>query len=148
MMNFNNMSSLTNVRCCFSLHQNEIILEFLSSWWISTICHHSPTSDVVFLFIKMRRFQNFFHHAEFQQCFIIDQRPMFFFYSSEWDHFRIPSIMMNFNNISSFTNVGCCFAVHQNEITLGFFWRWWISGISHHWGVSDVGFLFIKMKSF
>ena len=148
MMNFNNISSLTNVWCSFSLHQNQIILEFLSSWWISTIFHHWPMSDDVFPFFRMRSFQNFSHRDEFQQYFNIDQRPIFFFCSSKSDHFIISLSMINFNNISSLTNVRCSCSLHQNQIILKFLWRWWISTIFHHWPTSDVVFLFFRMRSF
>ena len=73
MMNLNNISSLTEVRCTFSLRQNEVILEFLWSSWISTIFDYWPTSDVLFFFIKMRSFWNFFEDEEFQQYFTIDE---------------------------------------------------------------------------
>ena len=46
-MNSNNISSSTNVRCTFPLHQNEIILELLSPRVISAIFHHRATPDVL-----------------------------------------------------------------------------------------------------
>ena len=98
-MNFNNISSLNNARYSLSLHQNEIILAFLSRWWLSTMFGHWLTSDVLFLFINMRSFYNFSHDDELQQYFIIDQRSLFLFSSSKWDQFRISPTMMNFNNI-------------------------------------------------
>ena len=148
MMNFRNISSFTNFPYSFSLHQNEIISEFLSLWWISTVFHHWSKSDVLFLFTKMRWFENFFEHVEFQIYFSINQRPMFFFSSPKWHHFGISLTMMNFNNSSSLAYVWCSFPLHQNEIISEFLSRWWISTILHHWLTFDVLFLFCKMKSF
>ena len=148
MNNFNNISSLTNVRCSFSRHQNEIILQSPSWWWISTICHHRPRSHVLFLFIKITGFQNFLDDDEFQQYFNIDQRAAFFFSSSKSDHFSIALIMMNFNIISSWSNVGCSFSLHRNEITLEIFSSWWISTILRHWPTFNFLFLVMKIRSF
>ena len=148
MMNSNNILSFTNVPCSFYPHQNEIILEFLSRWWISTIFDHWPASDVLFLSIKMRRFQNFFQNDGFQKYFIIDPHPMSFFSSLKRHHFIIPLTIMNFNNISAFTNVECSFPLHQNKIILQFVWRPWISTIFQNWSMSDVLSIFIKTTSF
>ena len=147
-INFTNVSSLINTACTFSLHADDIILEFLSSWWISPMFHHWPTSDVLFLFIQMISFYNFSYDDEFHQCFIIDQHPMCFFSSSRWDHFRISLIMMNFTNVSSLTNIRCIFSPYPDEIILEFLWQWWISPMFHHWPASDVPFFFIHMRSF
>ena len=148
MTNFNNISSLTNVRCSFCLHQNEIILEFLSRWWISAIFDHWPASNVLFLFTKMTSCQNCSDDDELQQYFMIDQRLMFLFSSSKRDQFWISLMMMNFNNVWSLTNVQCSFPLHQHEIILEFLSRRWISTIFHHWPTSHVLFLFIKIGSF
>ena len=148
MMNLTNVSSLTNIRCTFSLHQNEIIWEFLLAGWISPMFHHSPTSNVLFLFIKMRSIQNFSNDDESHQCFIIDQHSMYFFSSSKWDQFRISLTMMNLTNVSSLTNIRCTFSLHQNEIIWEFLLAGWISPMFHHWPTSDVLFLFIKIRSF
>ena len=72
MMNFSNISSLSNMRCPFCLYETEIILEFLWGWGTLAIFHHWPSSDVLLLFTKMRWVGNFSHHDEFQQYFIID----------------------------------------------------------------------------
>ena len=121
-LNFNNISSVTNVRYSFSFHENETILEFLWVSWIPNLFQHRPTPDAFCLFTKMRSFSNFSHHDTFKQCFTIDQGPMFFFSSLKWDHFRISLRTTNFNNISSATHVRYCFSFHENEIILESLW--------------------------
>ena len=148
MRNFNNISSVTNVQYSFACHESEIILEFLWACWIPNLFQHWPTSDVLCLFTKMRSYRNFSHHDEFHEYFIIDLHPMLFFSSSKWDHFRISLRMMNFNNISSVSNIQYSFSFREHTIVLQFLWRWWISAIFHHWRASDVLFLFIKIRSF
>ena len=147
MPNFNNISSSTNVRCSFclhqneiipeflsrrwisaifdhwptpiffSIHQNEIILEYFSRWWISTIFHHRPTSDVLLSFIKITCLYNISHDHQFQQYFIIDQRPILPFSSSK-------DIILDFLSSSR------------------------ISTVFHHSPTSDVFFFFIKIRLF
>ena len=119
-MNFTNVSLLTNIQCTFSLHPHDMILEFLSRWWISPIFHNSQTSDALFLIIQMRSFYNFSHHDEFHKYFITDQHPMYLFSSSRWIHFRISLKMINFTNVSSMTNIRCIFSLHPDEIILQF----------------------------
>ena len=139
-MNFKNIPTLTNVRCCFFLDRNEVILEFLLACWISTIFLHWPRSDVLSLFMEMRSFYNLSHHHAFQQYLIIDQRPMFFSCSSKWDHFKISLKMMNCKNLLSLTNIGCTLSLDQNGMILEFLWRWGISSIFHDWPTFDVLF--------
>ena len=148
MMNFKNISSLANVVYSFPVRRDEISLEFLSWWWISIIFYHSATCDVLFLFINMRSFEDFYHHEEFQRYVIIDQRLMFFFSSSTWDDFRISPIMMNFNNISSLAKGRCSFSLHENGIVSEFLSRCWISTVFRHWPTSDVLFVFINIRWF
>ena len=148
MMNFKNILPLTKVRRPFSPHQNEIILEFLSRSWISTISLHWPTSYVPFFFITIISLYNFSQHDELQQYFINDQPPMLLFSSSKWDHFRISLSMMNSNNISLMTKVPWSISSHQNEIILEFLSSWWISTTFHHWTTSDALFLFNKLRWF
>ena len=147
-MSFSNISSLSNTPCSCSLHQNKIILEFLSRWPISTIFHHRPASEVFFLFIKMRSFYNFPDHDKFQPYFIDDQQPMYFFFSWKWDDFRISLNILNFNNISSLTNVRCSFPFGQNTMTLELLSPRWISTIFYHRPIVDVLFLCVEMRSF
>ena len=145
-MCFNNISWLTHVPCVFCFQQDEISLEVLPAYWISRIFHHWAMWDVVFLFIKMISFYNFSEDDEFEQCFIIDQRPLYFFISWKWDHFRIFLSMMNFSNISSLVKLGCAFCFHENDISLEFLWGCWISTIFHVSPMSNVLFLFMKMR--
>ena len=146
MVNLNYISSLSNVRRGFPLHQNEMISEFSSAWWISRIFHHWRTTYVLFFFIKMRSFLGFSYHDKFHLYFIIDQRLMCFCSWWKWDRFRISLRMMNLNYISSQASVRCTFSLHQNEIVLEFVSAWWISTIFLPWPKSDARFFFIKMR--
>ena len=147
-MNFTNVSSLTNIRCAFCAHPNEIILQFLLRWWISPMFYQWRASDVVFVFIQMRSFYNLSYDKEFHQCFIIDQRWMYFFSSSRWDHFTISLITMNFTNVSSLSKVRCTFCLHRDAIILELLLAGWISPMFHHSAISEVLFLFIHMRAF
>ena len=140
MINFNNHLAFINIHCCVPLHLTEIILERPSWGWISRIFGHWATCVVVFLFITMRSFYDFSQDEEFPQCFIIHSPARFLFSLSEWGHLGIWLRMMNFNNISSFTNVRCSFSVHQNEMILEIVWRRLSSIILNHWATSDVRF--------
>ena len=129
MINFNSVVSLTAVWCYLCLEQNEVPWEFLWGSWNATISHHWPTPDVVFLVVKIILFQKFSEqHHQFQQLFIIDQGPMFFYSASKWVDFRIPlsttisGSIMNFDNISSLTNVSYSLSLHVNWMVLVFFW--------------------------
>ena len=56
---FANVRSMTNIRCPFSLHRDEIIQQFLLWWTHSPKFEDSPTSDVLLLLIEIRSLNNF-----------------------------------------------------------------------------------------
>ena len=126
MMNFTNVSALANMRCRFSLYENQIIGMFLLAGWISSIFNHWPTSDLVFLLIQMISFYNFSEDDEFRRFFIIDQNLMFLFFWSWWHRCRICLIMMNFTNVSSLTNSRSTFF---SSCSWGHFWCCAIVGV-------------------
>ena len=147
MMNFNNIWSLSNVRCSSFLDESAMILGFLWRWWVSTIFHDWPMSHVVFLFMKMTSFYNFSHNAEVEQYFVADEGSVFFFCGSKWNDFKMFLKMMNFNNIWSLTGDGGAFSLHKNQVIFEFLGKWWISRIFEHWGTSNGLFLFMIMIS-
>ena len=144
MRNFTNVSPLTNISCTFSLHPDEIILQFLLAGWISPMFHHWVTSDVLFSSSRWDHFRIFRRMMNFTNVLIIAQHPMYFSYASRWDHFRISLIMINFTDLSSLTNIRCTFRLHQNEIILKLLSLRWISRMFNHWATSDVLFFSAK----
>ena len=148
MMNLDNISSLANIWCSFSLHENQVALEFLWRSWVSAIFDLWATSDVGFRFMKTRSFQNLSHHDEFQQYFIIGKCGMFFPCSSKWNQFRISLKMTNFRNIWWLTEVPCFVSLHQDESILEFRWEWCIATIFDHWPAAKVFFSSLKWDHF
>ena len=113
---FSKVSSLTNIRCPFSLHRDEIIQEFLLGWTHSPKFCHWHTSDVPFLLIQMRSIKKFYYHHQIPQCLIIGQQPISFFLSLSWDTWRIFFRIITFPNVWWLTNMLCAFSIHRDDI--------------------------------
>ena len=115
MNTFANFWSLTNIRCAFSVHGEEIIEEFLwrwtHSWMLDDFCRKSD------VFLSSRR----------------------------WDHWRVSVIMNTFANVWPLTNIGCVFFLDRDEIIEEFIWGWTDSPLFDHWRTSHVFSLFIEM---
>ena len=147
MMNFQNILSLTNVWCSFSLDRNGIVLEFLLVWWISTVFHDWPTSYVLFSSSKLDHFRIFLMMMNFNNilalrnvlCSVSLHRHVMI---SEFLSPRWISEYVIIDQRRMFLSLG------QNEITLEFLWSWWTSVLCDYWLTSYVLFLFIKMTSF
>ena len=157
MNTYANVWSLTNIRCPFSLHRDEIIEEFLSASSHSPVFYHLPTSDVLFLFMEMRSLKNFSYDEYICECLIIHQHPMSFFSWSRWDYSRISLSIITFANVWSLTNMRCCFFVAGGFIIKQLFWRWTNYWMFNPWPTCDVLFslsrwdrwrIFLRMKAF
>ena len=145
-MRFVNVWWFVNIRCPFSLHRDQIIEQFLSRWWDSSMFHDFATSDVLFLFIEMRSLNNFSEDDEIRQCLMIWQHPMSFFSSSRWDHWTISLIIITFVNVWWFRNIRCPFSLHRDEIIEQFLWSSSHSSMFDDWRRGDVPFVLMKMR--
>ena len=112
-----------------------------------TILHHSPTSDVLFLFIEIRSLNNFSHHHQIRQCLMICQHPMSFFSSSRSDHWTISLIIIKFDNVWWFVNIRCPFSLDRDQIIEQFLSSSSNSTMFDDLSTSDVLFLFIEIRS-
>ena len=143
MKTFANVWALTNIRCPFSIHRDELTGEFFSKWRRSPMFDDWGTSDVLFLFIEMRPLNNFSDDKGVLECLIIYQHRMSFFSSSRWDHWRISLTMNTFAYVLLLTNIRCCFSFDSEEIIEEFLSRWTPSQTFAPWPTSDVVFFFV-----
>ena len=106
-----------------------------------------PTSDIFFLFMRIRSLSNFSYHHSIRRCLMIHQHPMCLFSSSRSDHWTISLKMMRFANVSWFRNIRCPFSLHRDEIIEQFLLSSQHSAMLHDWPTPDVLFLFIEIRA-